>query len=110
MFGNLRLVATDKLSEYRANTDLFLQLGNEDFAAAIRAGIRPPATNPYRAPWLLYHAWRQPRIQVDEHTAGLIRDLMTGRAAGDGTRAHRGRRSGSWAGATTTCPWTWTNW
>ena len=39
MFGNLRLVATDKLSEYRANTDLFLKLGNEDFAAAIRAGI-----------------------------------------------------------------------
>ncbi|MBL8200625.1 MAG: class I SAM-dependent methyltransferase [Chromatiales bacterium] len=81
MFGNLRLVATDKLSEYRANTDLFLQLGNEGFAAAISAGIQPPAS-PYRSPWLLYHAWRQPRIQVDENTARLIRDLMTGRAAG----------------------------
>lgn len=83
MFGNLRLVATDKLSEYRANTDLFLQLGNEAFAAAIRAGIPSPAASPYRNPWLLYHAWRQPRIQVDERTALLIRDLMAGRAAGD---------------------------
>ena len=82
MFGNLRLVPTDKLSEYRANTDLFLQLGNEGFAAAIRAGIPPPA-NPYRAPWLLYHSWRQPRIQLDEQTALLVGDLMAGEAAGE---------------------------
>lgn len=84
MFGNLRLVATDKFREYRANTDLFLKLGNEGFAAAIRAGI--PAADagqyPYRAPWLLYHSWRQPRIQIDEHTAGLVRDLMMGRGTG----------------------------
>lgn len=81
MFGNLRLVATDKLSEYRANTDLFVQVGNEAFAAAIRTGI-PGTANPYKSPWLLYHSWRQARIQVDEPTALLIRDLMEGRAAG----------------------------
>jgi hypothetical protein len=82
MYGNLRLVATDKLHEYRANTDLFVQLGNEAFAAAIRNGLPHQRENPYRSPWLLYHAWRQPRIQVDEHTADLIRDLMAGKPAG----------------------------
>jgi predicted O-methyltransferase YrrM len=82
MFGNLRLVATDKLSEYRANTELFLQLGNEGFAQAIREGSLRSAPSPYRAPWLLYHSWRQPRIQVDEQTARLVRDLMEGRPAG----------------------------
>jgi predicted O-methyltransferase YrrM len=82
MFGNLRLVATDKFSEYRSNTELFLKLGNEDFAAAIRAGTASAPNNPYRAPWLLYHAWRQPRIQIDEHSATLIRDLIAGRTAG----------------------------
>jgi predicted O-methyltransferase YrrM len=82
MFGNLRLVATDKLSEYRSNTELFLKVGNEDFAAAIRAGTASAPTNPYRAPWLLYHAWREPSIQIDAHSAELIRDLMAGRAAG----------------------------
>ena len=82
MFGNLRLVATDKLSEYRSNTELFLKLGNEDFAAAIRAGTASASGNPYRAPWLLYHSWREPGIQIDAHSAELIRDLMTGRAAG----------------------------
>lgn len=83
MFGNLRLVATDKLSEYRANTDLFLKVGNEAFAEAVRSGMPQAAANPYRAPWLLYHSWRQPRIQIDERTALLIRDLMAGRAAGE---------------------------
>jgi predicted O-methyltransferase YrrM len=82
MFGNLRLVATDKFSEYRSNTELFLKLGNEDFAAAIRAGTASAPNNPYRAPWLLYHAWRQPRIQIDEHSATLICDLIAGRTAG----------------------------
>lgn len=84
MFGNLRLVATAKLREYRANTDLFLQLGNEAFAAAIRAGIPSPDATlySYRAPWLLYHSWREPRVQIDADSAGLIRDLMTGQATG----------------------------
>ena len=84
MFGNLRLVATEKFREYRANTDLFLKLGNEAFAAAIRAGIPGAASGEYqyRAPWLLYHSWRQPRIQIDEHSAALIRDLMAGRECG----------------------------
>jgi len=82
MFGNLRLVPTDKLSEYRANTDLFLQLGNEGFAELIRNGGPAPPPSPYRSPWLLYHAWRQPRIQLDEYSAGLVRDLMAGRPPG----------------------------
>lgn len=82
MFGNLRLVATDKLHEYRANTDLFIEVGNEAFAAAIRSGIRRSGSGDYKAPWLLYHSWRQPRIQVDDHSAGLIRELMAGQSPG----------------------------
>lgn len=82
MFGNLRLVATDKLAEYRANTDLFLELGNEGFAAVLNSGLPKAAANPYRAPWLLYHSWRQPRIQLDGHSADLIRELMAGRTTG----------------------------
>jgi hypothetical protein len=38
VFGNLRLVATDKLSEHRANTGLLLQPGNSPFADAMRPG------------------------------------------------------------------------
>lgn len=83
MFGNLRLVATDKLSEYRSNTELFLKLGNEDFAAAIRAGTATAQANPYRAPWLLYHAWRQESIQIDARSAQIIRDLIAGQAGSD---------------------------
>ena len=82
MFGNLRLVATDKLAEYRANTDLFLELGNEGFAAVLNSGLPKAAANPYWAPWLLYHSWRQPRIQLDGHSADLIRELMAGRTTG----------------------------
>ena len=80
MFGNLRLVATDKLGEYRANTDLFLALGNEAFAAALRSGLPKAVVSQYQAPWLLYHSWREPRIQIDARTAELIRELMAGRA------------------------------
>lgn len=82
MFGNLRLVRTDKFNEYRANTDLFLRLGNDAFGAAMRAGLPAPEDNPYRAPWLLYHAWRKPRIQVDDASARLLRELMEGAPAG----------------------------
>jgi predicted O-methyltransferase YrrM len=82
MFGNLRLVATDKLSEYRANTDLFLELGNIAFADAIRTGTAKSSVNIYRTPWLLYHSWRQPRIQLDAGNAELVRDLMAGRVTG----------------------------
>ncbi len=82
MFGNLRLVRTDKFSEYQGNTELFLRLGNEDFGAAMRAGIPQPAANQYHAPWLLYHSWRKGRIQIDEHSAALIRELMAGAATG----------------------------
>lgn len=82
MFGNLRLVATEKLNEYYANTDLFLRIGNDAFAAAIRAGMPQPAVNQYKAPWLLYHSWRKPRIQVDAASAELVRDLMGGRLTG----------------------------
>jgi predicted O-methyltransferase YrrM len=86
MFRNLRLVRTDKFSEYRANTDLFLQLGNDGFGAAMRSGMPQPATNPYRAPWLLYHSWRQPRIQIDDDSATIVRELMAG-AGVDARRA-----------------------
>jgi hypothetical protein len=82
MFGNLRLVATGKLSEYRANTDLFLELGNNAFADAIRAGTAASAVNKYRTPWLLYHSWRKPRIQLDADSAVLVRELMAGRPGG----------------------------
>lgn len=87
MFGNLRLVATDQLNEYRSNTELFLKLGNEDFAAAIRTGAasaqaNPAQASPYRAPWLLYHSWRQRSIQIDAHSARLIRELVAGQAGG----------------------------
>lgn len=50
MFGNLRLVATDKLSQYHANTNLPVHIGNEGFAEAIRTGSIQPAANPYEAP------------------------------------------------------------
>ena len=82
MFGNLRLVATDKLREYRANTDLFLEIGNEAFAATIRLGLPPAEVSKNGAPWLLYHSWRQPRLQIDEQSAEIIRDLMAGRTTG----------------------------
>jgi len=78
MFGNLRLVRTDKFNEYRANTELFLQLGNDSFGATMRAGLPAPASNPYKAPWLLYHSWRRPRLQIDDHSAALVRELMSG--------------------------------
>lgn len=80
MFGNLRLVHTDKFNEYRANTELFLRLGNESFGASMRDGMPSPAENPYRAPWLLYHSWRQARVQIDDRSATLVRDLMSGKA------------------------------
>lgn len=82
MFGNLRLVATDKLSQYHANTNLLVQIGNEGFAEAIRTGSLQPVANPYEAPWLLYHAWRRPRVVVDDNTARLIRELMNGKPPG----------------------------
>lgn len=82
MFGNLRLVATDKLNEYRSNTELFLKLGNEDFAAAIRAGTASASSNPYRAPWLLYHSWRELSIQIDERSAQIVRELIAGQTDG----------------------------
>lgn len=50
MFGNLRLVPTDKLNEYRSNTDLFLTLGNQAFAATLREGRAKATSNPYHAP------------------------------------------------------------
>jgi len=82
MFGNLRLVPTEKFNEYRANTERFLQLGIDAFSDAMRAGMPAPAENPYRAPWLLYHAWRQPRIQIDEQSAAIVRELMSGAEPG----------------------------
>ncbi|MCK6372114.1 MAG: class I SAM-dependent methyltransferase [Gammaproteobacteria bacterium] len=82
MFGNLRLVRTDKFNEYRANTELLVQVGNESFGDAMRAGLPTPATNPYRAPWLLYHSWRAQRIQIDDDSAALIRELMAGATPG----------------------------
>lgn len=82
MFGNLRLVATGKLSEYRANTDLFVEVGNSAFADAIRTGTATSTSNKYRNPWLLYHSWRKERIQLDAGSAELVRDLMAGRPAG----------------------------
>ena len=96
MFGNLRLVATDKLSEYRANTDLFLELGNNAFADVIRTGTAKSAVNIYRTPWLLYHSWRQPRIQLDAASAALVRDLMAGRADRPGSRASHGANTATW--------------
>lgn len=78
MFGNLRLVRMEKMAEYRANTDLFLKVGNEEFAAAIRTGIPPLKESAYKAPWLLYHSWRKPRMQIDQESAGLVSELMHG--------------------------------
>jgi predicted O-methyltransferase YrrM len=80
MFANLRLVATDKFMEYRGITELFIRLGNEGFAAAMQAGIRDAKPSNYsrRSPWLLYHSWRQDRIQIDDRGAALVRDLMAG--------------------------------
>ncbi len=78
MFGNLRLVHTEKFNEYRVNTELFLRLGNDSFGASMRAGLPPPAANPYKTPWLLYHAWRQGRVQIDERSAALVSELMAG--------------------------------
>lgn len=83
-FAHLRLVPSDLLSAYQANTELLVRQGNEAFAAAMQAGgdahvVRP---NAYRTPWILYHAWRPGRVQIDAGTADLIRHLMAGREPG----------------------------
>lgn len=84
MFANLRLVPTAKFAEYRANTELFQAQGTDALVAALQAGSRPTGPGRFagRAPWLLYHSWRQARIWIDEQTAGLVRDLMHDRAIG----------------------------
>ncbi|MEO8223706.1 MAG: class I SAM-dependent methyltransferase, partial [Gammaproteobacteria bacterium] len=84
MFSNLRLVPTDKFIEYLGITELFIRLGNEAFATAMQAGIEGARSSAYQrhAPWLLYHSWRRPKIQVDDHSAALLRELMSGQGPG----------------------------
>ncbi|MGI9344525.1 MAG: class I SAM-dependent methyltransferase [Gammaproteobacteria bacterium] len=78
MFDNLRLVRTDFLAEYRDNTDLFLRVGNANFAAAIRDGSAGVTQTQYPTPWMLYHSWRAQRINIDAQSAEIIRELMSG--------------------------------
>jgi predicted O-methyltransferase YrrM len=82
MFRNLRLVQTDKLYEYRANTELFFRVGNAEFGKVMKSGIERSEPSPYQAPWQLYHSWRDFRVLIDDESASIIQDLMAERPTG----------------------------
>ena len=82
MFGNLRLVRTDKLHEYATNTRFFLRVGNAEFGEAMSAGINVTEPSTYPQPWMLYHSWKEQRIFIDDQSAILVQQLMDGTPPG----------------------------
>ncbi len=81
-YQHLRVVASEVLAEYLANTALLRKLGNTRFAARIAAspralGMARARTN--GAPFVLFHAWQPGFIEISDAEAREVRALAQAR-------------------------------
>lgn len=86
-WGHLRLVEAAALREYLENTDLWLRMGNLEFARLIlesdgQARSRSDKNSRFKfeEPYVLYHSWRSGRVPLTRPQAAMARRLLAGEA------------------------------
>lgn len=69
----LRLARTVDFAEYQANTSLFGELPNRQFAQGIRDGVKKFTSSPM--PYVLYHAWKPNFVLITSKEAKRVTEL-----------------------------------